>query len=101
VVDTAQEVCGDNVKMYGLFLSTLCSISKFGNLTRELSAFTNVNCHMMLIFDFVDNDYVGYYIHDHVETHSGRRLGVYCKFQLNDVCAPSGLNIPRNAGITM
>ena len=101
MVDTALEVRGDNVKMYGLFCEHTVQHQLVWKGHNGSVSFYQCELPYDLDTEFAEQGYVGYNIHDHVETHVGRGLGVYSNFQVNDVYAPSGMKYPSKEGVLL
>ena len=101
MVDNALEVRGDYVKMYGLFCEHTVQHQLVWKGHHGAVSFYQSELPYDVDTDYAENGFVGYYIHDDVEMHIGRGLGVYSNFQLNDVHAPSGIEYPSKEGVLL
>ena len=92
-VDTALEVRGDNVTMYGLFCEHTLKDQLIWKGNHGVVTF--YQCE--LPYDVQHNhfkDHVGYKVGDSVHHHTARGIGVYSNFQVDDIRAKAGIWSP-------
>jgi hypothetical protein len=101
VTKNAIEVRGNDVRMYGLFCEHTTEHQMVWKGERGSVTFFQCELPYDVDIDFAHDEFTGYFIHEDINVHTARGIGVYCNFQCYDVHAKSGLILPSKEGITL
>ena len=101
IVKTCLEVRGDDVKMYGLFCEHAVEHQMIWKEERGTLNFFQCELPYDVDTDFAKEGFVGNVVHPDVKKDTGRGIGVYCNFQVNDVVALSGMRYPNEKGVSL
>jgi len=101
-VETALEVRGNNVKMYGLFCEHTTENQMIWKGNNGTTLFFQCELPYDATSNYADKEYAGYVVHESVENHTAKGVGVYSNFTVNNVNAARGISHPQNKpGVTV
>mmetsp|Transcript_23336 Transcript_23336/g.34447 ORF Transcript_23336/g.34447 Transcript_23336/m.34447 type:complete len:680 (+) Transcript_23336:89-2128(+) len=101
ITKNALEVTGDDVKMYGLFCEHTTEHQLVWKGERGSTTFFQCELPYDVDIDFANDNFTGYYVDENVEEHTARAIGVYSNFQVYDVDATTGMQLPSKEGIIL
>jgi len=101
ITKNALEVTGDDVKMYGLFCEHTTEHQCVWKGERGSTTFFQCELPYDVDIDYAHDQFTGYHVHESVEKHTARGVGVYTNFQCYDVDVQAGIQVPSKAGIIL
>ena len=101
-VETALEVRGNNVKIYGIFCEHTTENQMIWKGNNGTTLFFQCDLPYDATSTYADKEYAGYVVHDSVENHTAKGVGVYSNITVNNVQAARGISHPQNKpGVTV
>lgn len=101
ITKNALEVTGDDVQMYGLFCEHATEHQCVWKGERGSTTFFQCELPYDVDIDYAYDQFTGYHVHESVEKHTARGVGVYSNFQCYDVDVQAGIQVPSKAGIIL
>jgi len=99
-VQTALEVNGNNVKMYGLFCDHATENQMVWKGNNGSVSLFQCKFPCDVSSGYGAKGYAGYVVDESVNVHSGLAVGIYSNFSQHEVMVPSAIIAPRKDGIS-